>query len=304
MGKSKTIEYVWVKGLFSNLKQRPLDWFLRKYPTLEAQVRAIEEREAIPVDAARMEIPIADSIDFLRGRLGQPLLPRTPSPTPSDAATANPAGTAAEGSEQANGLQQENLELRREIQQLKEALATQTSRNLERVGLGAEPPIADPSPEPGEDTSTNGRSTPAKRKVFLSYFREDLDQARRLYDSLDRDGFEVWWDQLLLGGDRWRDKIDAALERSDYVVLVLSKEGTERERSGVYVEVWKAISRYLERRPGTRYLIPVRLSKCNLRSLRFESIQLSEFQYIDLFPEKNWEPGYERLLRSLGKSPD
>src|SRR5512138_2916942 len=60
-------------------------------------------------------------------------------------------------------------------------------------------------------------------KVFISYSRKDIDFARRLAGDLENAGYDVWWDLTdLRGGDDWPRVIPAAIESSQYVIVVLS----------------------------------------------------------------------------------
>ena len=60
-------------------------------------------------------------------------------------------------------------------------------------------------------------------KIFLSYAREDMSMAKQLYNDLRRYGLDVWLDtESLLPGDRWKDKIQDAIENSNYFISLLS----------------------------------------------------------------------------------
>jgi hypothetical protein len=59
-------------------------------------------------------------------------------------------------------------------------------------------------------------------KIFLSYAREDMGMAKQLYNDLKRYGLDVWLDtESLLPGDKWRDKIQDAIENSTYFIALL-----------------------------------------------------------------------------------
>ena len=62
-----------------------------------------------------------------------------------------------------------------------------------------------------------------KPKIFLSYAREDMGVAKQLHNDLKRYGLDVWLDtESLLPGDRWKDKIQDAIENSNYFISLLS----------------------------------------------------------------------------------
>src|SRR3954471_12537758 len=59
-------------------------------------------------------------------------------------------------------------------------------------------------------------------EVFISYKREDVEQARRVRLALKAAGFGVWWAEDLQGGGRWDNKIDEALLGAAAVVVLWS----------------------------------------------------------------------------------
>jgi len=68
-----------------------------------------------------------------------------------------------------------------------------------------------------------------KPKIFLSYAREDMGMAKKLYNDLKRYDLDVWLDtESLLPGDRWKDKIQDVIEKSNYfIALLLTKSVQE-----------------------------------------------------------------------------
>lgn len=63
--------------------------------------------------------------------------------------------------------------------------------------------------------------------VFLSYAREDAPKAQALAKSLECAAHSVWWDRHIHGGSEYSGEIEAALKRSD-VVIVLWSEASAR----------------------------------------------------------------------------
>lgn len=60
--------------------------------------------------------------------------------------------------------------------------------------------------------------------IFLSYSREDRASAEDFARLLEQAGHEVWWDQHIDGGSEFAGEIEAALDRSDVVLVAWSKE--------------------------------------------------------------------------------
>lgn len=62
-------------------------------------------------------------------------------------------------------------------------------------------------------------------QIFISYSRKDIAFVRRLAGDLEKVGYNVWWDLTdLQGGDDWLRVIPAAIEASQYVIVVLSPD--------------------------------------------------------------------------------
>jgi TolB-like protein/Flp pilus assembly protein TadD len=60
-------------------------------------------------------------------------------------------------------------------------------------------------------------------QLFFSYSRTDQKQAMPLIRALEQQGFAVWWDGLLEGGDNFLPTTEAALQKADAVVVLWSK---------------------------------------------------------------------------------
>ncbi|HET9231297.1 MAG TPA: toll/interleukin-1 receptor domain-containing protein, partial [Vitreimonas sp.] len=58
--------------------------------------------------------------------------------------------------------------------------------------------------------------------VFVSYERQDADRARVVVEALRADGLDVWWDQGIQSGDRWRPSIEEQLDAARVVVCLWS----------------------------------------------------------------------------------
>ncbi|MET0070049.1 MAG: SUMF1/EgtB/PvdO family nonheme iron enzyme [Candidatus Thiodiazotropha sp.] len=60
--------------------------------------------------------------------------------------------------------------------------------------------------------------------IFISYKREEQDKARQLAAALEKQGWSVWWDPKLRGGDRFDDVIQDALTNARCVISLLSSQ--------------------------------------------------------------------------------
>lgn len=131
-------------------------------------------------------------------------------------------------------------------------------------------------------------------KVFLSYARQDLPVARRLYNELRSRNIDVWFDQEdLLPGTRWEEEIRSVIKNSSFFLAVLSNTSVNK-RGHVQKELKLALDVYHEMPPHTVYLIPVKIEDC---SPGYD--ELFKLQWCDL--TSNWELGIDKLFQVLSR---
>ena len=63
--------------------------------------------------------------------------------------------------------------------------------------------------------------------IFLSYARADRGCAEKLAHVLEEAAHEVWWDRRLDGGEEFSAEIEAALDKSDVVLVAWSKDSVK-----------------------------------------------------------------------------
>ena len=99
-------------------------------------------------------------------------------------------------------------------------------------------------------------------KVFLSYAREDEEQARRLFDDLRGTGISPWFDKAsLLPGQRWKTSIKAAIRDCRFFIAVLSSNSINK-RGYVQKELKDALEVLDEYPASAIFIIPARLDNC------------------------------------------
>jgi serine/threonine-protein kinase len=89
--------------------------------------------------------------------------------------------------------------------------------------------------------------------VFISYKAEDRRRVKPLVEALQAEGFSVWWDAQIGGGDEWRRSIEQQLDGAKCVLVVWSKRSTGPEGRFVRDEASRAMERgvYLPARIDT-----------------------------------------------------
>lgn len=136
------------------------------------------------------------------------------------------------------------------------------------------------------------KSSGRRTKVFISYAREDIDYARKMFLELENASYEPWLDcESLLPGQRWESTIEQAMRESRYVLALISSRSSVK-RGYVQKEIRRALD-LLEQIPENDiFLIPVRLDQCEPNHSALRGVQ-----WVDLFP--SWEVGVEKIIRAL-----
>lgn len=98
-------------------------------------------------------------------------------------------------------------------------------------------------------------------KVFISYATENRPIAETIFERLRSEGFDPWYDQLLLPGQRWEAEIEANQKAADIVIIILSNESVVK-RGFVQREAIAAVRRLDDMLPNDIYIIPVRIDDC------------------------------------------
>ena len=131
-------------------------------------------------------------------------------------------------------------------------------------------------------------------RVFLAYVTEDAEEAGKLADGLEAEGFSVWMDaRKLLAGQNWPRAIENAIETSDFFVACFSNRSVSK-RGGFQAEVRYALDCARRVPLDEIFIAPVRFDECPVP----RRIQ-RELQYVDLFPD--WGGGVRKLAKMLRK---
>jgi len=141
------------------------------------------------------------------------------------------------------------------------------------------------------------------KHVFLSYSHANQEEIRQLRDELLNAGEQVWWDQDIRGGQDWQQEIRRAMRISYAVIVCFSKETEAASESGIYPELLDAIGIYRNHAAGQVFLIPVRLSECEIPDVEIDATRtIDRLQHIDLFPPENRGQSLNLLIESLRAS--
>ncbi|MEY2854795.1 MAG: hypothetical protein RL030_1927 [Pseudomonadota bacterium] len=127
--------------------------------------------------------------------------------------------------------------------------------------------------------------------VFLSYSREDQATARRFAEGLEREGFNVWWDQTLHSGEAYDKVTENALREAKAVVLLWSKASVDSR--------WVRAEATTADRLGT--LVPVMIEPCS-RPIMFELTHTSDLSnWKGDRSDPAWQAYVADVWRSIGQ---
>jgi TIR domain-containing protein len=122
-------------------------------------------------------------------------------------------------------------------------------------------------------------------QIFISYSRKDIAFIRKLAGDLEKAGYDVWWDLTdLRGGDDWPRVIPAAIESSQYVIVVLSPNSA--------ISDWVA-KEYTQALDLRKKIIPIMLAPSRV------PFALNTINYVN-FASGEYVDNLNNLLTALG----
>lgn len=123
------------------------------------------------------------------------------------------------------------------------------------------------------------------QRIFISYSRKDSDFVRKLAGDLEKARYDVWWDVSdLRGGDDWPRVIPAAIESSDFIIVVLSPNAILSE----WVE-----KEYTQALGLRKKIIPIMLARSSV------PFALNTINYVN-FSSGDYAENFKTLLTALG----
>jgi hypothetical protein len=120
-------------------------------------------------------------------------------------------------------------------------------------------------------------------QIFISYARPDEEFAASLYNGLRAYGFQMWMDtKAIKPGQNWDFEIRIALERSSFIIILLSNRSVDR-RGYVQREIKIALEKFKEKLIDDIFIIPVIIDDdvvvpAELRSIQYISIKNPRYE--------------------------
>jgi hypothetical protein len=131
-------------------------------------------------------------------------------------------------------------------------------------------------------------------QVFISYAKEDVINARSIYDLLGSHGIRAWIDVHDLNpGDEWQRTVRNAIRTCRYVLVLVSARSVAKD--GFVQKEIRAALDIAECKPdGQQFIIPARLEECTVPE------RLVKWQWCDVFRDNGRVSLVHTLQRGLG----
>lgn len=130
-------------------------------------------------------------------------------------------------------------------------------------------------------------------KVFISHAHNDKPLARRLAFELQRAGFDVWHDEMVLPGDNWAHEIGKNLEEAEAMVVLLTPASLNSKTVRDELKYALGAENYSHR------LIPVVVGSPEEHTEKKIPWILRRLNVINLPEHGNDEEGLQQITRAL-----
>ncbi len=123
----------------------------------------------------------------------------------------------------------------------------------------------------------------SKKRVFISYSRDDRAFVEKLVDSLRENGLEVWLDVHLRSGEDWDDALESQIIGTDHMIIVLSE--TSAASDNVKNEMRFALDK-------GKQIHPILYKPCSV------PLSMRRMHYID-FTALDYDKALQRLVQDI-----
>jgi len=143
---------------------------------------------------------------------------------------------------------------------------------------------------------------PKRKRVFISYVREDSEVVDRIAAELRREGIDVWLDRThLLPGDRWAQVIQEAISDGDFFIACFSAAFASRKQTYMAEELLIAIDQLRKRPYSRRWFLPVLLGDCEVPKIPIgPGDTLRSLHAVDF--SLDWHQAKDQLVRAVETS--
>jgi len=131
--------------------------------------------------------------------------------------------------------------------------------------------------------------------IFISYAKEDVNIAKKIYDFLDANDYHPWMDKdKLLPGQNWEFEIHKALRSANFIILILSPISVQKRGYGQR-EFKIALDYSQDKLDDDIYIIPIKMGDCEVPN------SLLKYQWTEYDDEYSMESVLKSINHQIEK---
>ena len=141
-----------------------------------------------------------------------------------------------------------------------------------------------------------GISKITKKKVFISYVEENLEEVKKICVAFKKNNIDYWLDKNDIDpGKFWKEAIKDAIKKGAYFLACFSKEYNNREETYMNEELLEAVKILRLKHYNSGWFIPIKLSECEIPPLDLGANRtLQDINYLKFYEE--WDLNLNRLI--------
>lgn len=135
-----------------------------------------------------------------------------------------------------------------------------------------------------------------KKKVFVSYVKDNAKEVERICKTFDQSDIEYWIDrQNIEPGEIWKQAIKNAINKGAFYLACFSSESTSKEETYMNEELSLGVDILKSKQYNSGWLIPIKLSPCEIPQLDIGAGKtLQDLHYLNF--HENWDIEMARLI--------
>lgn len=137
------------------------------------------------------------------------------------------------------------------------------------------------------------------KNVFIANVTENDDFAIQLHRFLGEHGIKCFQYKIdLLPGENITQETENKIKNSDHCIICFSKELNDREKTDMRREIYKAIAETNERKPNSKFIIPVKVNQCEIEDFKINpNNSIRDLWYANFY--ENSDKAHQDLLKII-----
>ncbi len=155
-------------------------------------------------------------------------------------------------------------------------------------------------------TKDNVKNRRKSKKLFLSYSSKNRVDAELLKEAFELEGYQIWMDEHLMGGDHWWNEIIRQIENCDILIIALSKDYLQSSacrKEYDYAFKLRKVLMPVEIQPISHQVLPTLLAQIQIISFVQSSKDNAIQMMIDAIDNKPIAPDLPTILPTIPGVP-